>query len=191
MHYRKEGAAKTTRQLITAILKQRVRGMTLLDIGGGVGGIQHALLKNGAERAIHVDASSAYLKAAQEEARRREIGERITYIHGDFVQLAEELPSADVVTLDRVVCCYDDMPALVRLSAQKAKKIYGLVFPRDLWVFRLLLPVANFFLSLTGTPFRIFLHSTEQVDQIVRLQGLEREYHQKAGFWQVLVYNRN
>ncbi len=165
--------------------------MTLLDIGGGVGGIQHALLNGGVIQASNVEASSAYMQAAQEEAIRREIDDRITFLQGDFVDLAEDMPTADIVTLDRVVCCYDDMQALVKLSAEKASKIYGLVFPRDLWLVRLLLPMANFFLSLTGTPFRIFIHRTEQVDQIVREQGLEPVYHQKAGFWQILVYNRN
>jgi magnesium-protoporphyrin O-methyltransferase len=165
--------------------------MTLLDIGGGVGGIQHALIDFGAEHATHVDASSAYVHAAQEEAIRREIDNRITFLQGDFVDLVENIPPADIVTLDRVVCCYDDMQALVRLSAEKAGKLYGLVFPRDLWLIRVLLPVANFFLSLTGTPFRIFIHRTEQVDQIVKEQGLEPFYYKKAGFWQILVYNRN
>jgi magnesium-protoporphyrin O-methyltransferase len=91
--------------------------MTLLDIGGGLGGIQHALLAGGVVQATYVDASSAYMKAAREEAIRREIDEQITFLHGDFVDLAEEIPSAEIVTLDRVVCCYDDMQALVRLSA--------------------------------------------------------------------------
>lgn len=189
--YQKEGAAGTTRQLVAAISQQGVEGMTLLDIGGGVGGIQHALLNGGVIQATHVDASSAYVQAAQAEAIRREIDGRITFLQGDFVDLAEDMPTADIVTLDRVVCCYDDMQALVRLSAEKASKIYGLVFPRDLWPIRLLLPIANFFLSLTGTPFRIFIHRTEQVDQILREQGLVPQYHKNAGFWQILVYNRN
>jgi len=165
--------------------------MTLLDIGGGVGGIQHALLNGGVTQASYVDASSAYVQAAQEEAIRCEIDDRITFLQGDFVALAEDIPTADIVTLDRVVCCYDDMQVLVKLSAEKASKMYGLVFPRDLWPIRLVLPIANFFLSLTGTPFRIFIHSTEQIDQIVKGQGLLPNYHQKAGFWQILVYSRN
>lgn len=164
--------------------------MTLLDIGGGVGGIQHALLNTGVSQAIHVDASSAYLFAAKDEAVKRNLDHRITFLKGDFVDLVDDIPPADIVTLDRVVCCYDDMQALVRLSAKKARKFYGMVFPRDLWLFRILLPVANFFLSLTGTPFRIFIHSTEQVDHILRDQGLVRNYYRKAGFWQILVYNR-
>jgi len=189
--YRKEGAAGTTRQLISAISRQKIEGMTLLDIGGGVGGIQHALLSGGVVQATYVDASSAYVKAAREEASQRGMDERINFMQGDFVDLAEEIPSADIVTLDRVVCCYDNMQALVRLSAKKAGKLFGMVYPRDVWLFRSLLPVANFFMGLTGTPFRIFIHSSEQVEQILKDQGLVPRYHENAGFWQILLYSRN
>ncbi|UCF29436.1 MAG: methyltransferase domain-containing protein [Chloroflexota bacterium] len=190
MRYRKEGIEKTTRKLIAAVSRNGIEGMTLLDIGGGVGGIQHTLLEDGVVNATSVDASSAYVKAAQEEASRRGLEDRITFLHGDFVDLAEEVPQADIVTLDRVVCCYDNLKALVKLSAMKARKRYGLVFPRDLRLFRMLLPVANFFITLTGSPFRIFIHSTEQVEKILKEQGLVKQYHQKAGFWQIIVYNR-
>ena len=165
--------------------------MTLLDIGGGLGGIQHALLAGEVVQATHVDASTAYMKAAREEATRREIDEQITFLHGDFVDLAEEIPPADIVTLDRVVCCYDDMQALVGISAGKAKKLYGIVFPRDLRLFRMMLPVVNFFIGLTGSPFRIFLHSTDQVEKILMDQGLVSSYYRKSGFWQIMVYSRD
>jgi magnesium-protoporphyrin O-methyltransferase len=131
------------------------------------------------------------VQAAQEEAKQRELDDRITFLQGDFVDLAGDIPPVDIVTLDRVVCCYDDMQALVSLSAEKASKVYGLVFPRDIWLIRFLMPVVNFVISLTGTPFRIFVHRTEQVDQIVRDQGLVPRFHRKAGFWQILVYSRN
>ena len=104
---------------------------------------------------------------------------------------ADEIAQADIVTLDRVVCCYDDMQALVKLSAAKAQKKYGLVFPRDIWLFRILMPVVNFFIALTGSPFRSFIHSTEQIENILKEQGLVKQYHKNAGFWQIMVYNRN
>jgi 2-polyprenyl-3-methyl-5-hydroxy-6-metoxy-1,4-benzoquinol methylase len=165
--------------------------MTLLDIGGGLGASQHAMLEKGVIQATQVDASSAYVQAAQAEAIQRELDNRITILQGDFVDLAEDVPPADIVTLDRVICCYDDMQSLVGLSAGKAKKWYGLIFPRDLLLIRVMVPIANFLLSLIGTPFRIFVHRTEQVDQIIREKGFNQVYYQKAGFWQILVYNRN
>lgn len=164
--------------------------MSLLDIGGGLGGIQHALFERGLNQATHVDASSAYLRAAESEANRRIFTERIEFLKGDFVDLAKNISPADIVTLDRVICCYDDMQSLVKLSAEKAKKIYGLVFPRDLWLFRVLLPIVNFIISLTGTPFRIFIHRSEDVNRLLMEEGLLPVFHQSAGFWQILVFDR-
>jgi magnesium-protoporphyrin O-methyltransferase len=168
-----------------------VEGMTLLDIGAGLGGIQHALLDYGVAQATHVDVSSAYMRAAQEEAEVRELNDDINFQQGDFVEIADSIPPADIVTLDRVVCCYDDMEALVNLSAEKARYRYGLVFPRDIWLFRIFLPLANFILSLRGSSFRIFIHNTQKIEQIIRSKGLTPKTHKKAGFWQVLVYQRN
>ena len=183
--------AGTTRTLIAALSGDGVEGLTLLDIGGGLGGIQHALLDAGAVQATHVDASSAYITAAQNEANMRRLDDDIAFMRGDFVEIAGDIPDADIVTLDRVVCCYDDMKALVSLSAQKARKKFGLVFPRDLWLFRIFLPLANFVLRLRGSSFRIFLHRTRDIDGIIKIKGLSPRFHQKKGFWQVIVYDRN
>jgi magnesium-protoporphyrin O-methyltransferase len=191
VRYRRKGIEKTTRQLIEAISISGVEEMTLLDIGGGLGGIQHTLLTNGVKHGTYVDASSAYVEAAMKEAKRRGLDEHTTFYQGDFVDLADDVPQADYVTLDRVICCYDNMQDLVRLSAMKARKMYGLVFPRDIWPFRTLIPITNFFIKMTGSPFRIFIHRTEKVRQILNNQGLREHFHKNAGFWQILVYSRN
>ena len=44
-HYRKKGPNKTTNMLIEALKAEGIEEMVLLDIGGGVGAIQHELLK--------------------------------------------------------------------------------------------------------------------------------------------------
>src|SRR5262249_4126018 len=131
--YRHQGAIKSTRLLITLLQNESEPGMTLLDIGGGIGAIQHALLQQGLSQSLDVDASAAYLTAAQEEARQRGLAEQARFVHGNFVDLAPTIAPADVVTLDRVICCFDDMPALVGLSAARARKWYGIVIPRDTW----------------------------------------------------------
>ncbi len=45
--YRAAGPGGTTRLLIDALKAEGVAGLTLLDIGGGVGAIQHELLRAG------------------------------------------------------------------------------------------------------------------------------------------------
>ena len=69
--YRERGPSRQTRVLLDAIRGQGVERATVLDIGGGVGAIQHELLAAGAARATAVDASTAYLRAARGEAERR------------------------------------------------------------------------------------------------------------------------
>src|SRR3990172_2707418 len=124
--YRRKGAPKTTRLLIDGLLQAGVEGRTVLDIGGGVGALQHALLDAGASRAQSVDASSAYLEVARQEAGRLGLADRILAVQGDFVQLADSIGEADIVTLDRVICCYDNMRGLVNESARRALPQYVL-----------------------------------------------------------------
>ncbi len=187
---RRNGPSKQTRLLIDTITASGIGGLTLLDIGGGVGAIQYGLLESGLDRATDVDASSSYLAAAKEEAARRGYGERIEHYHGNFADLASTIPAADIVTLDRVICCYHDMQVLVSLSAAKAHKVYGVVYPIDTWWIRLGARVANFLLWLTGNPFRTFIHPAQAVESLVTGSGLKRLFHRNMGVWQVIVYVR-
>jgi magnesium-protoporphyrin O-methyltransferase len=188
--YRKKGPDSTTQILLDALKESGVEGLTLLDIGGGVGTLQHELLKSGVSRATSADASPAYIEAAREEARRQGFEERIDYRLGDFVEHDAELEDADVVTLDRVICCYPHMHELVGRSAARARKLYGLVFPRDDWWMRPLFWIMNAALAITRNPFRVFVHPTAQVERIVESRGLKRSFCQRTASWQVMVYER-
>ena len=189
--YRKNGPAKTTRLLLDALREAGVAGLSLLDIGGGIGAVQLELLMLGVADAVYVDASTAYLRLAQAEAEKRGYAENIEYVHGDFVQIAADIEAADIVTLDRVICCYPDMRALVNRSSQRAKRYYGLVYPRDNILTRWGIHVFNFFVfRLWGNPFRNYIHSSSEVDAIVRGNGLTLMHHRNVGLWQVFVYER-
>lgn len=189
-HYREHGANKTTRMLLDSIKQYSVQGQTLLDIGGGVGAIQYAMLDAGVERAISVDASSAYLEATRAEAQRRGLAERVEYHHGDFVDLAPDIAPADIVTLDKVICCYHDMKNLVALSAARAKKLYGVVYPRDRWWVKLGIRIMNIVFGLQKNPYRSFIHPTHAVEAIIQRSGLRRHSHTQTLVWQVVVYTR-
>lgn len=186
--YRRRGASGTTRQLIEALVGMGVEGGTVLDIGGGVGAIQHSLLAAGASRARSVDASQAYSEIAGEEAARRGLTARIESSHGDFVALAESIPPADIVTLDRVICCYHDMRALVAASAARARRLYGVVYPRDVWWLRPVFALGNLVLRLRRSSFRIFLHSTTEVEALIAAEGLRPAIQRFHGMWQVAVF---
>ncbi len=184
------GPRKTTRILIDYLTSQGVAGATVLDVGGGVGAIHEALLSAGARAAVDVDASAAYLRAARSEATREGTSERISFLHGDFVALAPGVEPADIVTLDRVLCCYDDAESLVALSCARSKRLYGLVYPRDSLLARLGSGLINIMEWMRRSGYRSFIHPVARVEQILSENGFRRRYHRYSGMWQVAVYSR-
>lgn len=192
--FRRRGPDATTRLLIDAVRRAvddaRVDSGALLDIGAGVGAIHHELLDGRIARAVHLDASTAHLGVAREETERRGHSDRVEFIHGDFVALADTVPAADVVTLDRVICCYHDMERLVRRSAEKARLFYGAVYPRAVGWMRIGIVVINVMQRVKRSPFRVYLHSPAAIDAVLRSAGLSRRSARKTLGWEVVIYER-
>ena len=188
--YRKKGPAKTTRILIAALKAEGIDGMTLLDIGGGVGAVQQELLRAGVSSATNVEASTAYVEVSKEEAERHGYADRVNYQHGNFIDAAPTVADADIVTLDRVICCYPDAQALVGLSAARARHLYGLVYPQYGWLNKVFVTGANVVFRLRRCAMRSFLHRSDMVDAIVQSHGLQRRFHRKSFPWQIVVYSR-
>lgn len=188
--YRRKGPTGITRELLHALREQDAGTGTLLDIGGGVGALQHELLRAGLAHAVHVDASRAYLEASALEAERQGHGDRIEQHHGDFVELAGRIAAVDVVTLDRVVCCYPDMPALVRASAAKAQRFYALTFPRVRRLTRTGKSLANAWFRVRGSCFRTYLHPPDEIEEQVERNGFQRVASGRTLLWHAAVYRR-
>lgn len=188
--YRRRGPTGTTRILIGALKKEGVQGRTLLDIGGGVGVIQHELARAGVSRITGVDASPAYLAAQKAEAARHGYAERAVHLAGDFVAMASAVSASDIVTLDRVICCYHDMTSLVRLSAARARWLYGVVIPRATWWNALGIALVNVVMRLRRSAFRSFLHPPDAIEAILRGYGFRPQSLRDTLVWRVAVYAR-
>ncbi|TLN09507.1 class I SAM-dependent methyltransferase [bacterium] len=188
--YRRNGPDSTTRWLINALSAAGVQGLSLLDIGGGVGAIQNELLAAGVQSASYVEASTCYLQAAREEAQRRGLAQRVTFWHGNFAELAPQLAPAGVVTLDRVICCYDDWEKLLRAAAEHAESYLGLVYPRDTWWTHAEAAAENIAYRLMHSHFHFYIHPARDVDALLRQQGLRRSFFRQNWYWQVAVYAR-
>lgn len=188
--YQRHGADKTTKRLLDAIKSEGVDGMTLLDIGGGIGVIQHELARAGVSAVTDVDASASYLMIAQQEATRRGYAAEARYLHGDFVAVADQVEPADIVTMNRVICCYPFMEALVGAAAARAKRYLGVVYPRETWWTKMGIVGLNTIFSLWGTPFRNFVHPTAAVEQVIADNGLHKISQRDGLLWQVVVFAR-
>jgi magnesium-protoporphyrin O-methyltransferase len=167
-----------------------LKNARLLDIGGGVGAIHHELLGIVADEATHVDASSAYLKEAKNEAARRGHSDQVRFIHADFTDVASELPTADIVTLDRVVCCYPDFRRLLKSAAEHSQRALAFTYPREIWYLRIALRLMNFFQRLRRDPFRVFLHPVAEMDALLKREGFQRVTQRRLFVWEMALYQR-
>lgn len=188
--YRRRGPARQTKLILDAIRSLNLKEAMLLDVGGGIGAIHHELLEDVAREATHVDASSAYLKVAREEAKRRGHSERVQFIHADFTEVAPDVPPADVVTLDRVVCCYPDFRGLLGAAARHSREAVALTYPRETWYLRTALRVVNFFQKLSRDPFRVFLHPVAEMEALLNNEGLQKVSVHRLFVWEMALYHR-
>lgn len=188
--YRAKGPDKTTRQLLDALREHGVQGASVLDIGAGIGAVHHELLSSGARSATHVDVTGAHIRAAQEEATRQGHTGQVKFVQGDFVAVAADVPPADIVTLDRVICCYPDMERLVSLSAKKAGRLYGAVYPRERWFVKAFVALGNRMRQIRGNAFRSYVHSVDAIDAALERQGLGKRNVRETFVWRVVVYSR-
>lgn len=189
--YHEKGPKESTRILIEVLTETLDNDMTLLDIGSGIGDIQHALLGEGVKESFNCEASSAFIDACKQEAERQGNANRITHIKGDFVDIVDSIPAADIVTLDRVICCYHDMPDLVNKSLSKAQKLYGIVIPIDKWWVKLGISIYyNLRFLIQRNPFRVFIHPNEAVETLIYNYGFRNIFSQVKGTWQISVYEK-
>lgn len=187
-HYRRKGPGPTTRLLRDGLVSVGLLEGTLLDVGGGVGALSFELLDRGVARAVVVDASSAYLAVASEEAVRRGHATTTEFVHDDFVAVSEQLTTADVVTLDRVVCCYPFYEPLLEQALRHATRWFAVSYPRDRWHVRIGVWFENAVRKWRSNPFRTFVHSPPAMERIIEGAGFELASRRCTLTWSADVF---
>jgi len=186
--YRRRGADGPTRLMLTELRRCPLEGRRLLDVGGGIGVISRELADARLASTTMVEASPACLEVA-----RREVGApspSTQFVLGDFAVIAGTLPDADVVTLDRVVCCYPDAETLLGAAAARTRQVLAFTYPRDRWYVRSMFVLANLWLRLTGKKFRAFVHAPERMVAVLEASGLVRATQRETLVWALGVYRR-
>ncbi len=186
--FRKKGLAKEQRMLLEGVKRVPVHRASVLDIGCGVGSLHLTLLKEGAGKAVGVDMAIGMIQKASEFARELGVHERTTYIHGDFVQSSAEVPEADITLLDKVVCCYDDLPRLLEESTTKTRRVYALTYPRENVVLRMMFKTYIALAKLFRWKFRPSWHDWALMRRHIAMRGFSLVYENATLAWQVLVF---
>jgi 2-polyprenyl-3-methyl-5-hydroxy-6-metoxy-1,4-benzoquinol methylase len=188
--YRRRGADPITKLLLNELRRWPMQGASLLDVGGGIGVIGMELANSGVSAATVVEASPAYFEIAR-GAVEECYGSRPThFVVGDFAAVAHTLSDVDVVTLDRVVCCYPDAEDLLRTAAQRARRLIAYTYPRNRWYVRAFIAFENSWRRLKANPFRAFLHPPERMRAVLEAAGLVHAARRGTAVWVVDLYSR-
>lgn len=188
--YRRSGLDKTAAGLVEFIRSRGVEGMTVLEVGGGVGEIQVELLEAGAERSVNVELSDGYESAAARLLEEKALSERVERRLGDFVEAADDIEPADIVVLNRVICCYPWMERMVDAATATTGSLLALAVPRDHWFGHLFVGFANTLNRVRGCHFRAFIHPVSEIETRVRRAGLRPIYARQGPVWRGLVFER-
>jgi len=189
--FRKKGPNKATRLLIKMLRSQDVYQKTLLDIGGGIGAVQLELLRSGLNKATDVDASKGYLQMAKEEAGIHGYADSVEYLHGDFLDLNHAIENHDLVSLDKVICCYPNREELLENAMKRADVAIGLVFPHGNALSKTFAFLVNMYMTIKGSAFRTYAHSPIDVHQQLVSSGFNRKGSESTFIWKVWLYARN
>lgn len=187
--FRRKGLNKRQAQIVGE-LENVLEGGSVLEIGCGVGAISTTLLRKGARVGHYVEISSDYLEAAREIAEDAGVSEKATFHLDDFAAAKNHYASADIVVLDRVVCCYPDGIKLIAKAARHSERYLAYTYPRPLWFIRIFKAVLGFTMRLFRQDYRFFLHDPEKLSQAATEAGHVLVATRATGLWQLVVLSK-
>ena len=188
--YRRHGLDATSRRIVDLLRDRGVEGLTLLEIGGGIGTIQIELLKLGAARAVSIELTATYEASAAQLLREAGLEDRVERRVMDFVDAGAQVAAADIVVMNRVVCCYPDLLGLEGAAAEHALHTLVMSFPKERWWTRVVVWMANAGMALTRRQFRLFLHPVAQIWATAESHGLERSASRPGVLWEIAAMER-
>jgi magnesium-protoporphyrin O-methyltransferase len=188
--YRKKGLDTTARRMVDFLEPRGIEGASVLEIGGGVGEIEIELLKRGADRTVNLELSPAYAPEAERLLREAGLEGRAELRLHDIAADPEGVEPADVVVLNRVVCCYPDYVRLLGAAAQHARRVVVFSYPRRNAAMRLFSSAQNLVFRLARKEFRTFIHPPSAMLAVLADHGFRRTFAHQALIWQVAGLER-
>lgn len=188
--YRKKGLGALSRRMVEAAAHGGLEDARVLDIGGGIGAVQAELLERGADTGEIAELVSSYEDPALELAREKGLEGRVSYRVADILETPGAVGPADVVVMNRVVCCSPDGPALAAAAARLTRRTLVLSFPRDVFWARAGVRFLNAWLWLMRRSFRTFVHPTAKLLAAAEGEGLHLVERGNDAFWEFAALSR-
>src|SRR2546425_10171989 len=191
--YKSNGLTASSQVLLDFISKKGLVGKTVLEIGCGTGFFALETLRHGASSCVGVDLSSTAIHEANEFAKESGLQDRAKFEVANAASTHQ--PASDVVVMDKVLCCYPDVEALLKAASDSSRELLGFVVPRDEGLMkpamRIGVALINLVERLKKTGFRLYLHPLRSIDGLLAGSGFQQESKARSRFWLVFLYKRN
>jgi len=177
--------------LLGLLTENGLVGKTLLDIGCGTGFFALETLRQGASSCIGVDLSSAAIHEANEFAIESGLQDRARF---EVADAASTQHAADIVVMDKVLCCYPDADSLLKTASASSNRLLGFVVPRDEGLMRPLMRIGTGLINLVErirkTGFRLYLHPLRSLNRLLVDNGFQQSNKAGSRFWLVFLCTR-
>src|SRR5438094_3969899 len=189
--YKSKGLTASTEVLLGLLTEKGLVGKIVLDIGCGTGFFALETLRQGASSCMGVDLSSAAIHEANEFAKESGLQDRARFEVADAASIQH---AADIVVMDKVLCCYPDADSLLKTASSSSSDLLGFVVPRDEGLMRPVMRIGTGLINLVEmlrrTGFRLYLHPLRSLDKLLVDNGFQRSSKAKSRFWLVFLYTR-
>jgi hypothetical protein len=176
--YRENGLPADGRTMVEWAAGPGIEGATVLEVGGGIGAVAVELLGRGAAGGENIEVVAAWEPFARELIRDRRLEGRLAF------------RVADVVALQRVVCCNPEGVRLTGIAAGLARRVLVLSYPRNVFWTRWPIKAQNLLFRLLGRAFRAFVHDPERILAAAEEAGLQLEHRRRGLVWEVAALRR-
>jgi magnesium-protoporphyrin O-methyltransferase len=186
----RKGLDKTAGPMVDVLRSKGIADASVLEIGAGSGTALVTMLEAGAGSATAFEISAAYEAEARALFEARGITAPLEWHTGDFVADADDVAASDVVFLNRVVCCYPHMEAMVDAAGAKTRRLLAMAYPRDRWPIRFSTGLMNRWFKFRKNSFRVFVHDPDAVAARATASGLREVAAGTTTTWHWRVWER-
>ncbi len=189
--YKRKGPDRVQKRILSGLEHSLYENRNILDIGCGTGNIHLELLHRGAARATGIDIAQGMIEQAQFLSKEYGFNEKTQYLHGDFVDRSDEIAPADVTILDKVVCCYDDLSALMDKGLAKTTSVMVISHPRNRWHVRWGYTVQQFVTSILRMNFQPVWHDWRIIHDTLSSNGYTNVFEDYTFLWHIVIFRKS
>jgi 2-polyprenyl-3-methyl-5-hydroxy-6-metoxy-1,4-benzoquinol methylase len=188
--YRRKGLTGTAGWILQALTEADVTERSVLEVGGGIGSLQIELLEAGASHATNVEIIDSYEATARSLITEHRFEDRVERTVSDYAQHPDQTPTADIVIMHRVICCYPDAESLTAAACSRACDRVAITIPRETPSVRLAFWGMNAWLRLRRIAFRGYVHPHAQILEVATTHGFHASRHDRGLLWESFILQR-